>query len=296
MEQIVEAVPNFSEGQDLAVVDQIARAAAGVPGCGLLDRTSDADHHRTVLTLAGEPEAVLEAAVRAAGEAARLIDLTRHHGEHPRMGACDVLPFVPVRGADLAFCAALAHRAGREIWHRFQVPVFFYGAAALSADRVALEDVRRGGFERSQAAPDIGTGRHATAGASIVGARKFLIAYNINLASADIGVARAIARKIRASSGGLPCVKALGLMLGTRNQAQVSMNLTDFEVTSIDQVFSAVEEEARNLGSAADSSELIGLIPRAAVPSIDVRWENFDPSKILESRLTGALGLAPGIV
>lgn len=291
MEQIIEAVPNFSEGQDLSAVDAIARAATSVAGCALIDRTSDTDHHRTVLTLAGEPESVLEAAVRAAGEAAAHIDLTRHRGEHPRMGACDVLPFVPVRGSDLAFCARLAHRAGHEIWQRFRVPVFFYGAAALSAEREALENVRRGGFEHSEAAPDVGTGRHPTAGASIVGARKFLIAYNINLSTDRVETARAIAKKIRTSSGGLPCLKALGLMLGTRGQAQVSMNLTDFEITSIDQVFSIVQEEARRLGTDAASSELIGLIPRRALPKLDVRWENFDESKVLETRIERALNL-----
>lgn len=291
MEQrIVEAVPNFSEGQRPAVIARLAAAASSVPGALLLDRTADADHNRCVLTIAGDPEAVLEAAIRAAGVAAAEIDLTLHRGVHPRIGACDVLPFVPVSGVTLADCVTLAHRAGEAIWQRFRVPVYFYEAAARSEARRNLADVRRGGFENPAAGPpDVGDGLHRTAGATIVGARKFLIAYNIHLATHNLGIAKDIAREIRTASGGLPALKALGLPLASRGLVQVSMNLVDFEQTSIDQVFETVERLAAAKGVAIAASELIGLIPRAAVPRGDVRWENFDESRVLENRLEEAM-------
>jgi glutamate formiminotransferase len=289
MEPLMEAVPNFSEGRDTSVIDFIAGSASDHPGAYLLDRTSDPDHHRSVLTIAGSPEAVLAATVEMVGRASRRIDLRAHRGAHPRMGACDVLPFVPIREIALTECAALAHRAGEEIFRRFGVPIYFYEAAARVPTRVRLEDVRRGGFESPSGPPDIGSTLHPTAGATIVGARKFLIAYNINLASRDVEAAKEIARKIRASSGGLPFVKALGLYLETRKQAQISMNLTDFDVTSIDAVWKAVSVESVARGIDIASSELIGLIPRRALPKVDVRWENFTPDKILENRLDAAI-------
>ena len=286
---IVEAVPNFSEGQRPSVIARLAAAASSVPGAMLLDRTADADHNRCVLTIAGEPEAVWEAAVRAAGVAAAEIDLTLHRGVHPRLGACDVLPFVPVAGVTLEECVALAHRAGEAIWQRFRVPVYFYEAAARVEARRNLADVRRGGFENPTAGPpDVGEGLHPTAGAAIVGARKFLIAYNIHLSTHNLALAKEIARAIRTSSGGLPALKALGLPLASRGLVQVSMNLVDFERTSIDQVFEAVSRLAAAKGVAVAASELIGLIPRAAVPKSDVRWENFDESRVLENRLEAA--------
>lgn len=283
---IVECVPNFSAGRDRSVVDALEAAIAAVPGLTVLDRTADADHDRCVITFAGGPQSVQEAAVRAVAVAAERIDLTRQHGVHPRVGAADVIPFVPVSGITLAQCAELAHATGHVIWERTQVPVYFYEAAALSPGCVNLADVRRGGFEvlREQTdtrPPDIGGPLlHPTAGAAIVGARKFLVAYNINLASDDLALAQRIARKLRTSSGGLPAVKALGLRLESRGIVQVSMNLTDYEITGIDQVYTAVAAEAPVLGS-----ELIGLIPRAALPTIDVRWEEFDDQRVLENRL-----------
>jgi glutamate formiminotransferase len=289
MDPIVEAVPNFSEGRDTRVIDYIAAALTGRPHVYLLDRTSDADHNRSVLTIAGSPEAVLEATVDMVGRAAARIDLRRHVGVHPRLGACDVLPFVPVEGVTLADCIDLARWAGREIWERFAVPVYFYESAASSPERRRLENVRKNGLGSPTFQPDLGAALHPSAGATIVGARPFLIAYNINLASADLAAAQAIAKKIRASSGGLRCVKALGLYLESRGQAQVSTNLTDFTVTSIDDVWQAVSSECAARKVDIASSELIGLIPRAALPSTDVKWENFTPDKILERRLDAAI-------
>ncbi|MCX6590956.1 MAG: glutamate formimidoyltransferase [Acidobacteria bacterium] len=293
--RLIEAVPNFSEGQDPRIVGRLADVIAAVAGVTVLDRTSDVDHHRSVITFAGAPEPVLEAGIRAVGEAAHLIDLRTHAGVHPRVGACDVLPFVPVEGVTLAECAELAHRAGHEIWQRHQIPVFFYEAAALTPERQRLELVRRGGFEALTTRPDppdVGTiRRHPSAGATIVGARKFLIAYNINLASNDLALAKEIARRIRTSGGGLPCLKALGLPLEARQQVQVSMNLTDFEVTPLATVFTTVQRLAADHGVEIAGSELIGLIPQQALEGtahLDLRWEQFDESRILENRLPTA--------
>lgn len=289
-------MPNFSEGRDARLVDRIA---AEIRGASLLDRTMDPDHHRSVLTFAGAPEAVSDAAFRAVAKAVELIDLTGRRGVHPRIGAADVIPFVPVRGITLAECAHLAASFGERVWRELRVPVFLYEAAARRPDRVRLENIRRGGFERLREAvltnperhPDIGgPGLHPTAGATVTGARKFLIAYNINLATSDVEIARRVARAVRASSGGLPCVKAMGVPLASRGLAQVSMNLTDFETTSVDQVYEAVRSEARRLGAEVAGGELIGLIPRAAVDT-GSEWyrtlENFRPESILESRLPG---------
>ena len=290
---IVECVPNFSAGRDRSVVEAIETAISSVTDLAVLDRTADPDHDRCVITFAGSPAAVREAAVRAVETAAARIDLTQQQGVHPRVGAADVIPFVPISGITLEECVALAHAAGHEIWRRARVPVYFYEAAALSPSRVNLAQVRRGGFEalREQTAsrpPDVGgPALHPTAGATIVGARRFLVAYNINLASADLALAQRLARTIRASSGGFPAVKALGLALESRGIVQVSINLTDYEQTGIDQVYAAVSSEAEVLGS-----ELIGLIPRAALPQTNVRWENFHEGLILENRLVAA-GLTP---
>ena len=290
---IVECVPNFSAGRDRSVVEAIETAISSVTDLAVLDRTADPDHDRCVITFAGSPAAVREAAVRAVETAAARIDLTQQQGVHPRVGAADVIPFVPISGITLEECVALAHAAGHEIWRRARVPVYFYEAAALSPSRVNLAQVRRGGFEalREQTAsrpPDVGgPALHPTAGATIVGARRFLVAYNINLASADLALAQRLARTIRASSGGFRAVKALGLALESRGIVQVSINLTDYEQTGIDQVYAAVSSEAEVLGS-----ELIGLIPRAALPQTNVRWENFHESLILENRLAAA-GLTP---
>jgi len=302
---IVECVPNFSEGGDAGKIHEIVRAMH-VDGVHLLDYSLDADHNRSVVTIAGTPEAVVEAAVRGAGKAAELIDLTQQNGVHPRIGAADVIPFVPCSGISLVQCALLARQAGMAIWRRFGVPVYFYEAAASRPDRVNLEDVRRGQFEgllRDSVKdvtrrPDVGGPElHRTAGASAVGARKFLIAYNIYLErgdapwpdrrEADVSVARAIAKDIRASSGGLLGVKAMGVMANGR--AQVSMNITDFQQTPMSKVFATVCEFAAKHKVKVNGGELIGLIPEQAYePNADwVRQTvEFDPeTKVLERRL-----------
>ncbi len=293
---LMECVPNFSEGRDTAVIAALAAELASVSGAHLLDQSQDPSHHRCVFTLAGEPAAVAEAAVRAVGKAAELIDLTRHLGEHPRIGAADVVPFVPLHDISLEQCAAWAHWAGEQIWRRWRIPVYFYEAAAARPERRQLENIRRGGFEALLAGawldpdrqPDLGAAPHPAAGAVAVGARPLLIACNINLATADQAIARQIARAIRASSGGLPAVKALGLRLRDPDQAQVSMNLTDFRQTGLYDVWRRVSQLARNLGTAAVETELIGLIPRAALAAGDpaeLRIHGWNPNMILEERL-----------
>lgn len=293
---LVECVPNFSEGRDAAVVDSIAAAIRSVNGLALLGCERDRDHNRCVITFAGAPEAVLEGALAGVAKAVELIDLTAQRGVHPRIGAADVVPFVPVSGITMDDCVRLAWRAGEEIWRRFRVPVYFYEAAARQSDRARLETIRRGQFEGLRDAvrvdparrPDVGGAElHPTAGATVVGARKFLIAYNINLSTPDVGIAKRIARTIRASSGGLPSVKAMGVLLASRNQAQVSMNLTDFETTPVHVVFEAVKREAARHGASIFSSELIGLIPRQALDmaaGVDLQWENLRPDSVLEQR------------
>jgi len=294
---LIECVPNFSEGRDRGVVGAIERAIAATPGVAVLGAECDADHHRSVITFAGEPGAVVDAALAGAAQAVRRIDLNRHCGVHPRIGALDVLPFVPLSGAGWEDCIAAARTAGERLWSELGVPVYFYEAAARRPDRRNLAEVRRGQFEglRHQApsdpsrAPDVGgPALHPTAGATAVGVRKFLIAYNINLDTADVRIARRIAGKIRASSGGFPHVKALGLELASRRQAQVSMNLTDYEATPVECVFEAVEAEAARCGVGVASSEIIGFIPRRAyemAPGFYERAANFRPELILENRL-----------
>ena len=294
-EAIIECVQNFSEGTDATKVQQIV-AAMQVEGVRLLDWSLDTAHNRSVVTIAGTPTGIVEAAVRAAGKAAELIDLTRQNGVHPRIGAADVIPFIPVNGASLADCAVLARQAGLLIWRRYGVPVYFYGAAAARPDRVQLEDVREGQFEglrdasRRDAArrPDIGGPElHETAGASAVGARSFLIAYNVHLKQADVTAARAIARDIRAANGGLHGVKALGVLANGR--AQVTMNITDFNITPMRHVHATIQHLAQRHGVLIDDAELIGLIPQAAYEP-DSDWARqitgFDPdAKVLERRL-----------
>ncbi len=293
----MECVPNFSEGRNTATVDAIETAIASVHGAFILHRTSDPDHHRSVITFAGAGEFVLEAAVRAAAKAAELIDLNQQRGVHPRLGALDVLPFVPLGTTTIEECATLARRAGHRIWNELRIPVYFYQAAAARPDRRQLEDVRRGQFEglRDSAlvdtadAPDIGgPGLHPTAGAVIVGARKFLIAYNINLKTTRLDVAKTIAKQIRASTGGMPEVKALGLPLPSRGLVQVSMNLTDFERTPVHAVYAEVERLAALLDVEIEESELVGLMPRKAVEMAFaglLKLRHFDSGRIVENRL-----------
>ncbi len=284
---MIECVPNFSEGRNPHIIAAIARVIGHVNGIAVLGFESDADHHRSVITFAGDPESVLEAAIRAAGKAAELIDLRQHSGVHPRAGAADVVPFVPLAGSTIEECVALAHRAGAEIWRRFHVPVYFYEAAAMFPDRQRLERVRRPGFDGRP--PDVGDiAEHPTAGAVMVGARRFLIAYNINLATSNVDIAKQIAAKVRESSGGFHYVKAMGLHLHTHGLAQVSMNLTNFAAIPLDALYAAVEVEAARLGTSIAESELIGFIPRAAFeqsPAFFRRTRGFDDSRIIESRI-----------
>ncbi len=296
---IVECVPNFSEGVDAAKVRRIV-AAMRVDGVHLLDWSLDTDHNRSVVTIAGAPEAVVESAVRGVVKAAELIDLTKQVGVHPRIGAADVIPFVPVSGSALVQCVLLARQAGMAIWRRAGVPVYFYEAAAARPDRVNLEDIRRGQFEGLQRdsmkdvtrRPDIGGPElHGTAGASAVGARKFLIAYNIYLRDPNVTAARAIAKDIRASGGGLFGVKAMGVMANGR--AQVSMNITDFQRTPVARVHAAVAEMAERHGATIAEGEVIGLIPEAAFEP-NAEWVRqtlqFDPEqKVLERKLRNPL-------
>ena len=295
---LVECVPNFSEGRDAAKVDAIIEAMR-LPGVYLLGREMDADHNRCVITLAGAREAIQEAAIRGVGKAAELIDLTRHEGVHPRLGAADVVPFIPIDGVTLKDCVAMARHVGAEIWKRYQVPVFLYEAAATTPERRNLENVRRGQFEgvREEIAtnparmPDFGEARlHPTAGATIVGARKFLIAYNLFLNPPDVAIAKNIARAVRHSSGGMRFLKASGFLV--RGLAQVSMNLTDFEQTPVHRVFELVKREAARYGVLPISSELIGFIPKRAVEQT-AEWflqlEDFDSSLIFENRLAAVV-------
>jgi glutamate formiminotransferase / 5-formyltetrahydrofolate cyclo-ligase len=297
--QLVECVPNFSEGTDARRVKAIIGAMC-VEGVRLLDWSMDASHNRSIVTIAGDPGAVVEAAVRGAGKAVELIDLTRQQGEHPRIGAADVIPFVPISGIKLEQCALLARQAGLEIWRRFGVPVFFYEAAAARPDRANLDNVRQGQFEglrdavrkESSRRPDLGgPGLHPTAGACAVGARKFLVTYNIYFDSTDVAMVRAIAREIRAASGGLKGVKAIGVL--AHGRAQLSMNITDFEATPISQVHRAVSLLALRHKAALVEGEVIGLIPQAACER-ESEWMRqlggFDEStKILEHRLGAPL-------
>jgi glutamate formiminotransferase len=296
---VVECVPNFSEGTDARRVEAIV-AAMRVDGVHLLDWSMDAAHNRSIVTIAGEPGAVVESAVRGAGKAVELIDMNRQRGEHPRIGAADVIPFVPISGIKLEQCALLARQAGLEIWRRFGVPIFFYEAAAARPDRANLDDVRRGQFEglreavRKESArrPDLGgPGLHPTAGACAVGARKFLVTYNIYFDSTDVAMVRAIAREIRAATGGLKGVKAIGVL--ARGRVQLSMNITDFEVTPISQVYRAVSNLALRHKAVLVEGEVIGLIPKAACER-ESDWMRqlvgFDAqTKILEQRLEAPL-------
>ncbi len=299
MQTLVECVPNFSEGRDKSKVDAIVEAMK-LDGIYLLDREMDADHNRCVITLAGEREPIQEAAIRGVGKAAELIDLNKHQGAHPRLGAADVVPFIPIEGVSIEDCVAMARLVGEQIWKRYQVPVYLYEAAATSPERQNLENIRRGQFEgireeivtNPARKPDFGEPRlHPSAGACVVGARKFLIAYNIFLNTSDAEIAKKIAKAIRFSTGGLRFVKAAGFLV--RGQAQVSMNLTDFEQTPIHRVFELVKLEAERYGVAPASSEIVGLIPKKALEQA-AEWflqvENFDSSLILENRLTAVMG------
>ncbi len=295
----VECVPNFSEGRDRRRVEAIV-AAMCVDGVRLLDWSMDADYNRAVVTIAGPPAAVVESAVRGAGKAAELIDLTRQQGLHPRIGSADVIPFVPVSGIRLEQCVLLARQAGAEIWQRFGIPVYFYEAAAARPDRVNLEDIRHGQFEelrdsvRKEASrrPDVGgPGLHPTAGACAVGARKALVSYNLYFDSSDVAVVRAMAREIRATAGGLKTVKALGVL--TQGRIQLALSIPDFETTPISKVYSTVSQLATRHKVALVESEIVGLLPEAACER-ESEWMRqlvgFElETKVLERRLAAPL-------
>lgn len=298
--QVVECVPNFSEGRRREVVDRIAEEARGVEGVRVLDVEMDANHNRSVLTFVGPPEPVAEAAFRTAKKAAELIDLNVHRGEHPRIGALDVLPFVPISGVTMEDCVRLARDAGRRIADELGIPVYLYEAAATRPDRRALPNLRKGEYEglreeirtNPDRAPDFGRRElHPTAGACAVGARPPLIAYNVNLGTTDVKVAKRIAKLVREKDGGLPAVRALGFELRDRGFVQVSMNLVDYKVTSITAAFDAVSEHAARAGVPVVASEIIGLVPQDALPPNPderLRLEGFDSKRqVLEHRLAG---------
>jgi glutamate formiminotransferase len=292
---LVECVPNFSEGRDMAKVDAIVDAIASA-GATILHRTSDPDHNRTVITFVAPADIVGEAALRGVRRAVESIDLRTHSGVHPRIGAADVIPFVPLRSITMEECAALATEVGRRIWEELGVPVYLYEASARRPQCVSLPNLRRGQFEGLQQeavsnperCPDFGMELHPSAGASVVGARKLLVAFNALLDTADVKIAREIARAVRESSGGLPNVRAMGVYLASRGCAQVSMNLTDFERTQMHVALEAVRSEASRRGVLVTSTELIGLAPAKALEAAAAAYmgiESFSLGRVLENRL-----------
>jgi len=293
MRKLIECVPNISEGRDQRVLEAVAGAIRAVPRVRLADIHQDPDHHRSVFTFLGPPEAVEAAALAMAGRALELIDIRTHRGVHPRIGAVDVVPFVPLEGMTIQDAVPIAHRFGRTLGERFGVPVFFYGEAALRPERRRLPDLRRGQYEalderlRDPASrPDAGPTGNPRSGATAVGVRGILIAFNVLLASPDVALARAIARKIRESSGGLPAVQAMGVFLASQRCAQVSMNLLDYRKTSPWQVYEVIREEAARRGVAIHGAELVGLAPRPAIEEFLARGvPEFRPEQCLEHHL-----------
>ncbi|MCC7354399.1 MAG: glutamate formimidoyltransferase [Anaerolineae bacterium] len=294
MPSIVECVPNFSEGRRREVIDAIANAIASIEGVRVLDVESDADHNRSVITLVGPRETIAEAVFRGIAEAAERINLDEQRGEHPRIGATDVVPFVPVRGVTMEDCVALARSLGERVGRELGIPVYLYEAAATRPDRVNLADIRRGEYEGLKAeietnpdrVPDFGPARLTPAGATVIGARPFLIAYNVYLTTDKVEVAKAVAKAVRHSSGGLRYVKALGLLVG--GQAQVSMNLTDFHKTPVHRAVEMVRQEAARYGVAVARSELVGMIPQQALVDAAIWYlqlDGFKPELVLENRL-----------
>ena len=297
-EPLIECVPNFSEGRRQEVVDEIAATISGVPGVYVLDTELDADHHRSVITFVGPPDGVVEAAFRATAAAARLIDLEQHRGAHPRIGAADVVPFVPLRDASLDDCVVLARQLGQRIGDKLQIPVYLYEAAATRPERRNLADVRHGGYEGLKQTlgvdparePDFGPARIGSAGAMAVGARLPLIAYNIYLNTGDLHVAKQVARALRHSNGGLRYCKALGLLVGGR--AQVSINMTDYRATPLQRAFELVRSEAERYGAVPTESEIVGLVPEDALLDVAehyLRLNRFRRDQVLERRLAAVL-------
>jgi glutamate formiminotransferase len=300
MRKIVECIPNFSEGRRAEVIDEIVAAINTVPGAVLLDRESDADHNRSVVTFVAPPDRVVDAAIAAAKKAAELIDLNDHKGEHPRMGATDVIPFVPISGVTMEDCVELARQCGERMWRELSIPVYLYEKAATRPERENLAAVRKGQFEgiRGEIAtnearlPDFGEARvHPTAGITAVGARPPLIAYNVNLGTSDIEIANKIARAVRHLSGGLRYVKALGFELKDRRIVQVSMNMVNYEGTPLFRVFEMIKREAERYGVPVVGSEIVGLVPQGALNAVAdfyLQLEDFSENQILEHRLQAA--------
>ncbi|MBC7098895.1 glutamate formimidoyltransferase [Candidatus Bipolaricaulota bacterium] len=300
-ERLIESVPNVSEGRNKEAIAAIAEAIRQVDRARLLDVDPDPDHNRTVYTLVGEPEGVLAAILAMFEVAISRIDLRTHRGQHPRMGAVDVVPLVPVQGVTMEDCVELSRRLGAEIWNRFRVPVYLYEESATRPERRDLAQIRKGEFEGfpekikdPEWAPDFGEPEvHPTAGVTAVGAREFLIAFNVNLGTSDLKVAKAIARAVRGSSGGLRYVKALGFELGGRGIVQVSMNLTNYKKTPIPRVLELVRREAARYGVPVVGTEIVGMVPQAALDQVVEYYlslERFSPEMVLERRIQAALG------
>jgi glutamate formiminotransferase/formiminotetrahydrofolate cyclodeaminase len=298
-QKLLECIPNFSEGRDRKVVEQILKSISDVPGVMLLDEHSDEDHNRTVVTFAGRPEAVVQAAYQAVAVAAELIDMDKHQGEHPRIGATDVVPFVPLAGMEIEECVELAQSLAQRVGNELQIPIYLYEQAATRPDRVNLENIRKGQYEGlkkaietdPERAPDYGPSKMPSAGATVIGVRPPLVAYNVYLTTSDVGIAKKIARAVRHSSGGLRFVKGAGFLV--EGQAQVSMNLTDTSKTPMARVVELIRREAKRFGVAISHSEMVGLVPQSAL--IDAaQWylqmDQFEPDQVLETRLFRALG------
>lgn len=295
---LLECVPNFSEGRRPEVLDALCQAIADVPDARVLHRTLDPDHHRSVITFVAPPDAAVAAAVAAVGAAARLIDLRAHQGVHPRLGAADVVPFIPLLRCTMETCVEVARRCAERIGDQLEIPAFCYGEAALRPDRANLASLRRPRFEGlgdlmgrdPDWRPDFGPAKiHPSAGATAVGARFFLVAFNVDLCSEDLELARGIARRVRESSGGLVGIKALGLKLAARSRVQVSMNVCDFRQTSLPIVYAAVERLAREAGVEIAASEIIGLVPQAALAGVDLEALSLPPEvmdQVIERRLS----------
>lgn len=296
MKKIIECVPNFSEGRDRAKIETIIAAFRDKSGVKLLDCQSDEDHHRSVVTVVGEPESLKHAVIEAIGIAVEVIDMNSHKGQHPRMGAVDVVPFIPLRNAEMTDAVALSKQVAKAVSEKYQIPVFLYEESASAPRRKNLADIRKGEFEgmpeklkHPDWRPDFGPSeRHPTAGVTAVGARMPLIAYNVNLATNRLDIAEDIAKKVRHISGGLRYCKAIGVELREKGMVQVSMNLTDYRKTAIYQVFELIRIEARRYGVSIAGSEIVGLAPMAALTDAAVYYlgiENFSPDQVLEARL-----------
>jgi len=295
MQKLIECVPNFSEGRRVAVIQKIASAARKVAGVKVLDVEWDRSHNRSLITIVGAPEPVFKAAYATVKTATSLIDMNTHIGEHPRIGATDVVPFVPVAGTTLKECVVLANRLAKKVARELKIPVYLYEAAARKKNRVNLADVRKGEYEglaeeiktNPERIPDYGPSKlHPTAGAVVIGARKYLVAFNVNLETRDIAIAKKIASRIREKNGGLPKVKALGFKVG--GYAQISMNLVDFEKTNFDAAFRAIEKEAKKFKVGIKSSEIYGMIPLSSLVkavATTFKAKDFGEEQVLEKRL-----------